>query len=507
MVDTSKKIETIIDLIEKGKYFSVNRPRQFGKTTTLTAIANTLRNNNEYICLDTSFEGLGEDAYKTVSVFILTFINQIRKQLKFLKLNNYMEFLNQHQTLSEFDNLSEFITDFCALENKKIVLLIDEVDKSMNNQLFLDFIGMLRNKYLDKYKGTDQTFHSVILAGVHDVKTMKLKIRPDAEQKMNSPWNIATDFTIDMSFKPNEIASMLIDYAHDNIIEMDIPAIAERIYYYTSGYPFLVSKMCKIIDEQILPERNAQNWTHNDVEKAFQNLTRGTYSTTLFDDLTKNIDNNPDLEQLVFEVVYNGKQIKNIITNTTVSLGVIYGIFNRDLEFCTIHNRIFEQKIYEHILAKKLINNQIAFYNISDEGYYKHGNLNMKFIIQRFQQFMKENYSTKDISFLEREGRLLFLSFIKPIINGKGYDFKEPVVGDERRMDIVITYNQNRYVVELKRWSGEEYHQKGLQQLSDYLDIYSLKQGFLLIYDFRKEKEYCEKHIQFNDKEIFAVWI
>ncbi len=35
MVDISKKIETIIHLIEKGKYFSINRPRQFGKTTTI----------------------------------------------------------------------------------------------------------------------------------------------------------------------------------------------------------------------------------------------------------------------------------------------------------------------------------------------------------------------------------------------------------------------------------------------------------------------------------------
>ncbi len=57
-------------------------------------------------------------------------------------------------------------------------------------------------------------------------------------------------------------------------------------------------------------------------------------------------------------------------------------------------------------------------------------------------------------------------------------------------MDVVVTYNDQRNVVELKRWEGEAYHQQGLQQLSDYLDIHSLRKGFLLIFDFRKEKTY-----------------
>ena len=49
-------------------------------------------------------------------------------------------------------------------------------------------------------QGEDKTFHSVILAGVHDVKNLKLKLRPDEERKYNSPWNIAVEFDIDMDF-------------------------------------------------------------------------------------------------------------------------------------------------------------------------------------------------------------------------------------------------------------------------------------------------------------------
>jgi hypothetical protein len=37
-------------------------------------------------------------------------------------------------------------------------------------------------------------------------------------------------------------------------VKLDKEYFLERLYYYTSGYPFLVSKLCKIIDEKIMQE-------------------------------------------------------------------------------------------------------------------------------------------------------------------------------------------------------------------------------------------------------------
>jgi len=45
---------------------------------------------------------------------------------------------------------------------------------------------------------------------------------------------------------------------------------------------------------------------------------------------------------------------------------------------------------------------------------------------------MKKEYSKKDLPFLERNGRLIFLAFLKPIINGKEYDFKEVQISEEK---------------------------------------------------------------------------
>ncbi|MDM8539421.1 hypothetical protein QUF70_21920, partial [Desulfobacterales bacterium HSG17] len=202
----------------------------------------------------------------------------------------------------------------------------------------------------------------------------------------------------------------------------------------------------------------------------------------------------------------NGKTIPFNITVPVINFGHLYGIFINSPEGCKIHNRIFEQRIYSYMITRLLTSNSETQLSLQPE-YYTENGLNIKLILQRFQTFMKENYSGRDSKFLEREGRLLFLSYLRPIINGKGFDFKEPVVSDERRMDIVITFMDKRYVIELKIWHGQKYHEKGLKQLSDYLDTFFLKKGWLLIYDFNKNKEYKQEQIKYEDKDIFAVWV
>ncbi len=89
--------------------------------------------------------------------------------------------------------------------------MIDEVDKSSDNQIFLSFLGLLREKYLRQLQGKDVTFWSVILAGVYDVKNLKLMLHPGAESRYNSPWNVAVDFKISMDFSASEIGSMFDD--------------------------------------------------------------------------------------------------------------------------------------------------------------------------------------------------------------------------------------------------------------------------------------------------------
>ncbi|OAA83189.1 AAA-like domain-containing protein [Clostridium ljungdahlii] len=488
MVDISNKLDKVFKLVEKGKYFVINRPRQYGKTTTLYMIERVLAENEEYLVISISFKGVGDLIFEKEQSFVKAFLEIMADSLH-LQHEELAAFLEEEKkNVVNFKDLSRAITKFIIATNKKVILMIDEVDKSGNNQLFLSFLGMLRNKYLLRNAGKDKTFHSVILAGVHDVKSLKLKIRPDEEHKYNSPWNIASDFDVDMSFSKEEIETMLDEYIKDKGVKLDKEYFSKRLHFYTSGYPFLVSKLCKIIDEKIMPE-NELEWKKEYMDKAVKKLLND--DNTNFQSLIKNIENKRELYDFVRKIVLDGEDIVYVKSDEIVNLGALYGILKEEGGNCKVNNKIYEQLIYNHMMMKVIRNKEyaeISKYNYKSNFINQDGSLDVKKILSKFQQFMKHEYSEKRKSFLEADSRLLFLAFISPIINGTGFAFKEVQGGEEKRFDIVITYSKKMYIVELKVWHGEEYHEKGLVQLREYLEQYSLTQGYLLIFDFRKFK-------------------
>jgi len=466
-----------------------------------------LKNDKSYLTIDISFEGIDSPTYENHHLFISTILHILRRRLEFLQETELADLVSSHETIESFDKLNAFFTDFVLKAGRKVVLMIDEVDKAGNNQLFLDFLGMLRTKYLRRNEGKDHSFYSVILAGVHDIKTLKAKLRPEEKRLYNSPWNIAVDFKVDLSLSANEIMSMLEDYVADRQVIVDIPYFSEKIFYYTSGYPFLVSYLCKIIDEDILPAKSEKKWTPDDLIRALQIGLAG--DTSNFDTLIKNLEHKPELYEFVFKIIMNGQEFQYNRHNKIIKFGTIYGILRDEKGKVKIHNRFYEQLIYNYMASNLETSGNVELHPVSSSYIEKTGTLNIKKAIKKFQQFVKEQYSSKDVDFIERNGRLLFLAFIKPIINGKGFDFKEVQISEEKRLDIVVTFLDQKYIIELKVWRGESYHQEGIKQLCDYLDRQNQTKGYLLVFDLRKEKKKTGDSEQINayGKSIYVAWI
>ena len=82
MVDISEKLDYIKTLIKKEKYFIINRPRQFGKTTILYSLQREL--SDEYLVLNISFEGIGDRAFIDEERFVNEFIDIIKESLEYI---------------------------------------------------------------------------------------------------------------------------------------------------------------------------------------------------------------------------------------------------------------------------------------------------------------------------------------------------------------------------------------------------------------------------------------
>jgi hypothetical protein len=457
MADTSEKICQIMAMVEKGHYFTINRGRQYGKTTTIRLLEEALQKNS-YQVSSASFKEVGA---------------------------------------SSFEELNASLDKIC--NDEKIVLIIDETDKISDSPVFLKFLGKLRNSFLERESLNKAAFQSVILAGIHDVKNIILL---DGEKRINSPWNIAIDFNVDMSLNEKEIASMLAEYENDHKTGMDIEAVAKEIRAYTSGYPYLVSRICQKIEEEL-----ERDWTLNGVQRAVNIILYEP--NLLFDDLGKNMESNEKLSNLLYDIVINGRSYEYNMTNPEIELGFIFGFLRKQNNSVAIDNLIFETIIYSHFITKKTIEG-IRIDRVLPNDIVENGKFNMQLCMEKFAEHYYELYRESGKQFLENECRLLFLTYIKPLINGTGFCHIESETRNARRMDVIVDYNFEQFIVELKLWHGDVAHEKALEQIASYLNSKNKDTGYLLTFDFRKENNTGKPRVEwveFGGKKIFDVMV
>ena len=501
MVDISRKLAKVEDFILRGKYFTINRARQFGKTTTLKALFRNL--SEQYVVIPISFEGVGDLLFNKEESFCSKLKDIVETALKFSSWKEKAEVWRSVIRTASFDELSDSITDFCMQLEKPVLLLVDEVDKSTDNQLFLNFLGMLRNKYLDRdVKGMNSTFHSVVLAGVYDVKNLKLKLRPDEERKYNSPWNIAADFDVDMTFHPDEIITMLNEYEADHHTGMDKEFISNEIYKYTSGYPFLVSKICELIDRKL-----EKDWSERGVQEAVKVIENDDEST-LINSLTKNIENDAELKRFLKAIMLEDFTIEFNANVPVIKKCKLYSILKSGADNkAVVHNVVFERVLYNYFITEEKL--RLMMRDEQKSAYIQNGKLNMPYVIERFQSLIRNEYRNTDNKFMERQGRLLFLCFLKPIVNGTGFYYVEPETRDGGRMDLVVSFGGEEFVIELKIWRGEKYEVEGKVQLAEYLKTRNLSEGYLVTFSFLKNKTVQEEPewVEHDGKRIYEAVI
>ena len=510
MVDITDGLEYMKKMVERGQYFTINRGRQYGKTTTLKMFEKYLR--DEYTVISLDFQGISSEGFSSEGVFVHEMSQMLLQAAEFRRMPIPKEYQDALSTLADkaVDNLrlSDIFTVFmkwCNHSEKPIVLLIDEVDSATNNGVFLDFLAMLRYHYLEREASDDyKTFQSVILAGVTDVKNLKRKLRPDEANKVNSPWNIAVDFTLDMSLSAEGIAGMLSEYEEDHHTGMNVEKIAAEIRDYTGGYPFLVCRICQILDTELVgTERFADlsdTWTHDGINEAVRIIV--SESNTLFDSLMGKIINNSEMSNALQYLLFSGKNIVYNRYDLAVSDALMYGFISVSDNTIKVANRMFEMLLYNYYLSEMKKSSIYTAGSDDRELFVKDGHLDMEKVLERFVVSFDDLYGDDYDTFDEEEGRRRFLLYIRPIINGTGNYYIEARTRNNRRMDVVIDYLGEQFVVELKIWRGDAYNERGEDQLSDYLNYFHLQKGYMLSYNFNRNKETGVKAINVGDKVL-----
>ncbi|MBQ9437934.1 MAG: AAA-like domain-containing protein [Lachnospiraceae bacterium] len=513
MVDLSEKVALIKKMVDDGEYFTINRARQYGKTTTLYILENYLQQDYHVLSLD--FQKLSGASFRTEESFVKAFCRAVLQRKEKAKIPEQIVqelygYIGRADQEAVLDELFFTLSTWCKTTDKPVVMMIDEVDSATNNQVFLDFLSQLRGAYLDREKDPeDKTFQSVILAGVTDIKHLKSKIRDESEAKENSPWNISADFTIDMSLSESGILKMLEEYEADHQTGMETGFIARKIREYTNGYPFLVSRICQLLDERLVPDPfNALSdaWTDNGVEEAVKSII--VEKNTLFDSLMGKVRDYDELRNQLKQILFKGETVAYIPYNKEQEQLLMYGFLVKNHNTIAVANRIFEMLLYNHFIGESRFTEELRGDALDNKPeFIKGGELDIPLIMERFirtQEHIRNlNDEEAEKRFIEDEGREKFLTYISPIINGVGTFSVEDRNRDRRRMDVVIHYRGKRYIIELKIWNGDRYNAQGEKQILDYLDSYGLKTGYMLSFSFNKTKNTVVEEVHIGDKTIF----
>ncbi len=503
MVNLDSRLEQIKAMIDEGEYFAINRARQYGKTTTLWALKDYLR--SDYVVIFISFQKFGASSFEDEYTFSYS-LCKILLQYGKREASGFTE--DMLTVLKEYDNqdkdynlfsLFQVLSEMCEVSEKPIVFMIDEVDSASNNRVFLDFLAQLRAYYLDRQEIA--TFHSVILAGLYDIKNLKLKLRPQEESKYNSPWNIAADFDVVMSFSVDDIVGMLEEYEQEHVTGMDIRENAQLIYDYTSGYPFLVSRICKLLDEKL---GKLWSWNAEGIKEAVKELLKE--KNTLFDDMVKKLEDYAELRDILYAILFHGRSFPYNMYNHVMNIGMMFGLLKEKDGMVAVANRIFETVLYNLFMSEEVVNSEVYHAALLEKNQFvQDGYLNMERVLEKFALHFTDVYGDCEDSFIEENGRRFFLLYLKPIINGVGNYYVEARTRDMRRTDVVIDYRGQQFVVELKIWRGDEYNRRGEEQLAGYLEDYHLDKGYLLSFNFNKNKQIGMKEIVCDGKRILEV--
>ena len=536
MVDITDRLIELRKMIDAGKYFVINRGRQYGKTTTLVALRKYLV--PDYVVIGLDFQGIGNAGFASEEIFVQEFCGLILRRKQIIgdipsdiesKLSEYAA---KEKPIVRLGSLFGIMNEWCARSEKPIVLIIDEVDSATNNQVFLDFLAQLREGYLLRESDDIPTFQSVILAGVTDVKHLKSKIRDEDQKKVNSPWNIAVDFNVDMSLSEEGIIGMLDEYEKDHDTGMDIYRVAKVIRNYTSGYPYLVSKICQIIDRELVVGTDTENttvtsairekringlddstknnqfetlsaaWSEEGVDEAVKRiLSNGSIS--LFESLTGKLTNKPELKERLRRILLLGDAVDYLPDDDDQKQLLLYGFVKIVNNKLVIANRIFEMRLYRQFIGETKYDDLLQMAASEKNIFIEEGILNVPKIMEHFISSQKIIRGEMNERFIEEEGRERFLTYLSPIINGTGTYSIEEQTRDRRRMDVVIHYLGKRYVIELKIWRGERYKEEGEEQLKGYLDYFGLDTGYLLSFNFNENKTSGVERLQVDGKVLY----
>ncbi len=486
VVPRTEEIADFIDRVKEGRYIVLFAPRQTGKTTFFRLALETLTTQDTtYFPIHLDFQIVRGTApatfYERLYYMIRREIEAIFQAEEKNTLASLTQFLEKTQLTDAFSMMIFFQQLSGFLQNKRVVIIIDEFD-GIPQTVVSDFLYTLRHIYLSD---EPRCPHSVGIIGVKSINQLNY-------DRSISPFNIQDEFNLP-NFTLEQVQELLGQYT-DEVGQAFAPEVIESIHKQTAGQPVLVNRFAQILTEEL------------DIPKV-ETITMGHFTAAhaqlLKEDnvnikhLITNVRRDRRFESVLMQIMTRDEGVDFNLDDDSISELATYGVIKKGSDgMCEILNPIYLYRIMRAF--KPLVNGLEQEYfpeDINDptsDYLTPTGQIELDALLDNFRDFIaRAGFKILQVPNTPQEsvGRHLLLAYLDEFVRRIGGVMHIEVQTGRGRMDLLITHNQWKYIVETKVWRGDSRYQAGKKQLATYLKLEGALEGYYVVFDHRQAPE------------------
>ena len=490
VVPRTEETLNFIDRVKDGKYIVLFAPRQTGKTTFFRlALDRLVAEEPTYFPIHLNFEVYADYAAAGFYTHLYEMIREALEtgfQRRGLMLSRALVDFLEGTTLTDHVSMLDFFRHLGSLLAReagepKIVILIDEFDAIPRSAL-RGFLRTLRHIYLSD---APHCPHSVGIVGVKSIAQL------DYDRSI-SPFNIQDEFRLP-NFTFGQVRELIGQYT-DEVGQPFAPEVIAALHKQTAGQPFLVNRLAQLLTEEMhIPKtepitmaRFEKVYTHL-LEEDNPNLTH----------LITNIHKDRHFEALLMDILTYEEGVRFNPRNPLINQLATYGVITRGSDgLCEIANPIY---LYCILQAFKPAINGLErdyFHEDNTTGFQAYltptGHVDMPALLDNFRDFIaRAGFKILQLPETPQEhvGKHLLLTYLELFVQLIGGGLYIEVQTGRGKMDLLMTHNQQKYIVETKIWRGEHRYRAGKKQLAAYLTLESVDAGYYVVFDHRRSPE------------------
>jgi len=484
MLPPERRLKRVLQLIEDRKYFTLHAGRQTGKTTSLMWLEEHLNATGSWRALWIDIETAREQpdpalAFRTLLTNLERALARRHPDFQRPDLTAVDELLRDPATA-----ILEYLTRLSALDPRPLVVLFDEAD-GLVGPAMVSFLTQLRHGYIARSGSPFPA--SIALVGqrqVRDYAVTAEERRPVAWLGTTSPFNITAEATTLGPFTEEEVSELLGQHTAATGQRFE-PSAVQRIYELGRGHPWLTNALAEQIVRWDVEDRSiAITAEHVEAAKETIILERRSHIDSLVSKLRE-----PRVQRILDPMLVGGQTAGDVLDDDfayVLGLGLI-----------RLHGGRFEiaNPIYREVIPRALTFIRQTQIPAEPASYVRaDGSLDVGKLMDDWQTFWRKDghLAAEGFSYREAGPHLMLMAFLQRVVNGGGRIEREYGLG-RGALDLMIFWKDERHAVEVKLRRDTETEAEALDQVARYLDRAGLGEGWLLLFDLRKDLPWSEK--------------